>query len=40
MNAAVIGMETIQQAMGHANIATTASYSDDILKRELNQKTR
>jgi integrase/recombinase XerD len=26
LNAAGIGMATIQQAMGHANIATTAGY--------------
>ncbi|WJS99860.1 tyrosine-type recombinase/integrase [Novosphingobium humi] len=39
MNAAGIGMATIQQAMGHANIATTAGYcwvSDDQLANAVN----
>lgn len=39
MNAAGIGMATIQQAMGHANIATTAGYcwvSDEQLANAVN----
>ena len=39
LNAAGIGMATIQQAMGHANIATTAGYcwvSDDQLANAVN----
>lgn len=39
LNAAGIGMATIQQAMGHANIATTAGYcwvSDDQLTSAVN----
>lgn len=38
LNAAGIGMATIQQAMGHSNIATTAGYcwvSDDQLKNAV-----
>ena len=39
LNAAGIGMATIQQAMGHANIATTAGYcwvSDEQLANAVN----
>ncbi len=39
LNAAGIGMATIQQAMGHANIATTADYcwvSDEQLANAVN----
>jgi integrase/recombinase XerD len=39
LNAAGIGMATIQQAMGHANIATTAGYcwvSDEQLTNAVN----
>jgi hypothetical protein len=38
-NGAGIGMATIQQAMGHANIATTAGYcwvSDEQLENAVN----
>ena len=39
LNEAGIGMATIQQAMGHANIATTAGYcwvSDEQLANAVN----